>query len=238
MSAFFFGPLGAMVPLAVSAGVTPETARGTSEFVSSGGVRYVQRGRAAPRTWAVGRLHQGPDWARILGMAAHGVLPQCWLYDVAAARENMLPASMSAGSGSIVPVGGLPLGAITIGSVAQIPVLAGRLYSVSAWRAADGPMLTYRVGEEQAISVSAVRGSGVHSFVPKVDAVVVVTVTGSGVSGLRFQEGSWDGAFYAGHGTPCRVSVADPARTLQVVTDKVRSDYAVTLMEVGKAGTV
>lgn len=236
MASHFFGPLGAMEQVKVSKGVTTETGRGSSEFVSSGGVRYVQRGRAAPRTWTVGRVYQGPGWARLFSMDAHGVLGQCWLYDVAEARENMVPANLSAGTGAPVPVDGLLLGALSPGQVVYLPVLAGRLYSVSAWRVADGPMLTYQLGSAPKVFISSFGGSGGASFTAQEGTILTLVITGAGVSGLRAVDGDWDGSYQSGHGTPCKVSVQDPARTLQLVTEQTRSDYTVTLLEVGKPG--
>jgi len=238
MASHFFGPLGAMERLTVSAGVSTETSRSESEFVSSGGVRSFLRGRAAPRTWTVGRQYRGPDWARLLSLAAHGLLPQCWLYDVASARENMVPAQLAAGTGFLVQVNGLPMRAVASGHQVQVPVLAGRLYSVSAWQASDQQMLTYQVGMDTPVPVSSFNGSGAGSFTAPVDSILTVTVTSGSVSGLRVNEGPFDGAFHAGHGTPCKVAVQDPQRTLQLVTEQVRSDYQVTLMEVGKPGFI
>lgn len=236
MSGFHFGPLGSMVPLVVSAGVNVEAGRGFSEFVSSGGVRYVQSGRAAPRTWTVGRQWQGPEWVRLLSLAAHGMLTDCWLYDVAAARENMLPAPLSHGTGVPVPVGGVDLGSLAVGHVARVPLLAGRTYSVSAWCVDEVPIFTYQLGGEAIVTVQAVAGCGSASFTPMKDTTVTVTVLRDGVSGLRINEGSFDGTFHPGFGTPCRVAVQDPARTLQMVTNETRSDFEVTLYEVGKTG--
>lgn len=238
MSAFYFGPLGHMVPLKVSAGVPVQAGRGFSEFVSSGGVRYVQSGRAAPRTWTVGRLWQGPDWVRLLSMAAHGMLPDCWLYEVAGARENMLPAQSASGNGAPVLVGGLPLGGLPVGHVVQVPLLGGRTYSVSAWCEDDATMLSYQLEGEPSETVQAVAGSGSASFTPVRDLLLTLTVTRAGVSGLRVCEGGFDGVFHPGYGTPCRVAVQDPSRVLQMLTDRSFSDFEVTLLEVGKPGSV
>lgn len=236
MSGFYFGPLGAMRPLVVSAGVNVETGRGFSEFVSSGGVRHVQRGRAAPRTWQVARQWQGPDWVRLLSLAAHGLIGECWLYDVAAARQNMIPAQLAAGRGASVLVGGLPMGALSVGHTVRMPVLAGKLYSLSGWRASDGAMFTYAIGSATPVPVFCVGGNGAASFTPATDATITITVTASDVSGIRLNEGPFDGVFHAGNGTPCRVAVKDPEQVLQMVTDKTRIDYTVTLLEVGKTG--
>lgn len=244
MSSHFFGPLGSMTEVVVSSGVTAETARGFSEFVSAGGVRSVQVGRAAPRSWTVGRVWQGPEWARILTAAAHGLLPQCWLYDVAAARENMLPAWQSAGAGAAVVADGLPLKALAVGHSVTVPLLAGRMYTVSVWSAlaVGTSLLSYKLGAGAAVVVSAPPGAGSRcatgTLTPAADGLLVVTVTGAAVAGLRVHDGAPDGRFYAGHGTPCKVAVKDPAQTLQTVADQVRSDYQITLLEVGKPGTI
>lgn len=416
MASHFFGPLGSMERLVVSAGITTETARASSEFVSSGGVRYVQRGRTAPRSWTVGRQYQGPDWARLLGLAAHGLLEQCWLYDVAAARENMIPARLSAGGGvrrrrnllpnpgfdglpgagwsaranitytrddewmraaygsantnqiplnslafptesgkvytcsvsirnagnkpesvyirhypgasngseassapitlnpggsarltvtsKMVPdmessaqiflycttftagqtvlalkdpvaeegaedggplngslpgaawegdankspsyivinerikVGGLPLEALAVGHQVQVPVLAGRLYSIAAWASVDTQLFTYQVGDGAVGSAVAIAGVASASFTPRTDTILTVTVSRTGVSGLTVRDGSFNGQYMAGYGTPCKVAVQDPQRTLHLVTNQVRSDYQVTLLEVGQPGAL
>lgn len=238
MSGFYFGPLGGMVPLVVAAGVQVETARASSEFISSGGVRYVQRGRAAPRTWNVSRQWQEPEWARMLDLAAHGLIGESWLYDVAGARENMIPASMSAGSGATVLVNSIPMGALKVGHQVSLPVLAGRLYSVSAWSLTSSNVANVFLDGTQSGSVIPSNGMGSYSFTPQKDSIAKIVVTGSSVSGLRMNEGAFDGKFTAGHGTPCRVFVRDPSRTLQLVAGETRSDYQVALVEVGKPGTV
>lgn len=245
MAAFLFGPLGFMSPVRVSAGVSVETARSLSELVTSGGVRYAQRGRRAPRTWQLGRMYEGPEWAALLSDAAHGLLPQCWLYDVAAARENMLPAEKSAGTGALVVVDGRPMGSLPAGHSATVPVLAGRSYTVSLWSAAAAGATVASVAPVSgaALSVTAPPGTGprscARSFTPLTDGSVTVTVSASGASGLRLHEGGPDGRFYSGYGTPCKVSVQDPARTLELVVDRdTKSAYQVTILEVGRPGTL
>lgn len=235
-SPFYFGPLGRMERVWLDPGVEIQTSRGLSEWISSGGTRHVQLGRTAPRIWAGASEDQLPATIRLIGLAAHGLLDQCWLYDVAEARENMVPAGLSAGSGIPVPVDGLVMGALPPGQVVYLPVLAGRLYSVSAWRAASGTMVTYQVGSAPKVTVESFNGSGGASFTPIQDSILTLVVTGPGVSGLRAVDGDWDGTYQAGYGTPCKVAVQDPVRTLQLVTEQVRSDYSVTIMEVGKPG--
>lgn len=238
MSGFYVGPLGGMVPLAVAPAVQIETTRAVSEFVSSGGVRYVQHGRRAPRAWTVSRQWQAPEWVRMLSLAAHGLLGECWLYDVAAARDNMVPTDLAAGAGALVSVGDVQLPALTAGHTVRVPVLAGRFYSVSAWQEADAPMLTYQLGTQAAQVLRSTSGSGSASFTPSADQTLTVTITGAATTGLRVNEGPFTGRFFPGHGTPTRVVVADPERTLQLVTAETRSDYTATLTEVGKPGTL
>lgn len=245
MAAFLFGPLGGMVPLRVSRGVNDSPARSMSELVTSGGVRYVQRGRRAPRTWQVGRAYEGPGWAALLTDAAHGLLGQCWLYDVAAARENMVPAELSAGAGLPVMVDGRPMGALPAGHTSMVQVLAGRTYTVSLWSAAAAgtTVASFLRSPNLLTLVTAPPGTGARScaasFTPLADGLVTVTVPNGNTSGLRVHEGGPDGRFYSGHGTPCKVAVQDPQRTLELVVDReTRSAYQVTLMEVGKPGTL
>lgn len=244
MAGFLFGPLGGMIPLVVSTGVNVETTRAFSEFVSSGGVRYVQTGRAAPRTWQISRSWQKPEWARLLSMAAHGLLSEPWLYDQAAARENMLPADRSAGQGTPVLVDGLPFGAIPESQVVRVPVLAGRLYTVSAWGdyLPNTRVASYQLGTSPIQPVGTPPGSGSRhsaaSFVSPTDTIATLRITQPLVAGLRLHEGPPDNKFVSGYGTPCRVAVQDPARVLQMVTRETMSDYTVTLMEVGKPGTI
>lgn len=236
MTSHYFGPLGSMVPLSVSVGATVESARGSSEFISSGGVRYVQQGRVAPRTWLISRSWQTSEWVRMLEMAAHGLLGTCWLYDVAAAKANMVPAKYSAGDEPPVLVDGLKLGAVAPGTYFELPVLAGRLYSLSAWRETDGQMLTYRLSGQAPQVLSSALGNGGKSFVPEVDSVLTITVPGAGVSGIRVVDGNWDGTYRSSSGTPCKVAVQDPSVALQLVTEQTRADYSVTLLEVGSPG--
>lgn len=239
MAGFYFGPLGSMVPLVVSAGASVETGRAFSEFITSGGVRHVQRGRAAPRSWQVSRQWQDPDWVRLLSLAAHGLLGECWLYDTAAARQNMLPAALSAGTGPVVQVDGIPMGSLPAGHTARVPVLAGVTYSVAAWSASSDALYTIQHSGEPAVTVHGFDGTGVVSFTPIEDTVLTITTLRGGIAGLRVHEGYFDGRFHPGHGTPCKVAVQDPETVLQMVTGRSTiSDYSVRLVEVGKPGAI
>jgi len=247
MTAFLFGPLGYMQPLGeVRPGVTRAPSRARGELVTVGGVRYVQKARHAPRQWDIEYAWITPDVVRILAAAAQGILADCWLYDVAAARANMLPAYLTAGPGSPVLVAGLPLGALAVGTVATVPVLAGRTYTVSAWSAhASGQAaFTYKLGAGATVNATAPAGSGVRvssvSVIPPADQTLTVTVSaGAGVSGLRVHEGAPDGDWFPGHGTPCRVDVIDPQAVLQLVEDGHGvADYTISLQEVGIPGVI
>lgn len=245
MSAFLFGPLGGMVPLKVSRGIATDTSRSMSEMITSGGVRYVQRGRHAPRSWQVQRSFESPAWAALLADAAHGLLGQCWLYDVAAARENMLPAEKSAGSGAPVMVDGRPMGALPSGQSVSVRYLAGRTYTVSIWSAAAaGTTVASLLYTPSTIaSAKAPPGTGARpcslSITPLTDGVLTVTTTTAASSGLRVHEGGSDGRFYSGHGTPTKVAVQDPQRALEILTKtSSRSSYQVSILEVGKPGSL
>lgn len=237
MDTFFLGPLGSMQPVEVSKNLPISTQRGSSELITSGGVRYVQQGRRAPRSWVFSHNWQEPRWAKLLSLAAHGMLTDCWLYDVAAARENMLPATSSLGTGAPVPVEGISMGTLPAGHQVQVPVLAGRLYTVSGWTLNAGTVLTASCSGVN-ITVEAVAGLAEASFTPTSDSILTVIVPQSGLSGLRVHDGAPDGRFMPGHGTPCKVAVQDPAQTLRLVTDRTYSDYEVTIYEVGKPGLI
>lgn len=94
---------GAMADLVVAPGVSPANGRGSNEMVTTGGNRHYQRGRKNPRTWSVSRPWQTPEFARVLGLAAHGLGGDMLLYDRACARQNLIPASRAVGAGAPVP---------------------------------------------------------------------------------------------------------------------------------------
>jgi hypothetical protein len=246
-TAFLFGPLGYMQPLTeVSAGATRSPSRARGELVTVGGVRYVQKARHAPRQWDLGYTWQTPGVVRLLMAAAQGALKDCWLYDVAAARANMIPGYLATGAGSTVLVAGMPLGAVTAGAVVTVPVLAGRAYTASAWSAhtSGQTVFTYKLGAGSTVNANATAGSGARitsaSFTPSVDQTLTFTVgSGASVSGLRVHEGASDGDWLPGHGSPCKVDVIDPQAVLQMVTDgHGLTDYTVSIQEVGQPGVI
>jgi hypothetical protein len=244
---FLFGPLGYMQPLAeVTAGTTRAPSRARGELVTVGGVRYVQKAKYAPRQWDLGYTWKTPAVIRLLMAAAQGVLKDCWLYDVAAARANMLPAHLTTGTGPTVLVAGMPLGALAAGTVVTVPLLAGRIYTASAWsaHAAGDTVFTRKFGTDSTVATVAPAGSGVRvtsvTLAPSSNQNLVVTVgSGADVSGLRVHEGAADGDWLPGHGSPCKVDVIDPQAVLQMVTDgHGLTDYTVSLQEVGQPGVI
>lgn len=238
VAAFSFGPLGAMTDLVVAPGLSPQNERGISEFISSGGVRHVQVGRRNPRRWVVSRPWRDPKFWELLSLAGHGMLGATYLYDRTQAMLNMLPADLCKGSGAPVLVRGLPMGAVTTGAVRKVPVIAGRLYTVSAWTSgSNGQVLSWHLGSGPAKQLSSLQGFAEAAFTPTEDSILTVTVNRSDVSGLRVHEGAPDGGFKAGDGTPCRVVVKDPALTYQmVIEESVNADVQVELIEVGLPG--
>lgn len=236
--AFSFGTFpGGMADLVVSPSVQVSNQRSLKEGVSTGGVRWAQRARRNPRSWAVSRPWQDKGFIRRLAVAAHGLGGDVWLYDRACAQQNLLPARLSAGLGAAVTVAGMSLGAVTWTSCTA-RVLAGRVYTISAWAASGSPLSYTLPGGSLTAMPTVVSRLSVVTFTPTVDGVVTLSRTTQVVSGVRIHEGIPDGTFYATEGTPCRVAVADPDRTYQLVTDtQTRTDYQVTLLEVGDTGS-
>ena len=239
MSSHFVGPLGAMMPMCVSVGVGLETGRPRGELVTTGGVRWAQQARRAPRSWSVGRLWQEPSWARMLNYAAQGIIKECYLYDVAVARQNMLRSSECVGSGASVLVDGVPMGALATGAGPRAYLLAGRTVVVSCWTSAiPGAGVLSFTHAGKTITLTAPPGTGARYayavYTPMSEGVLTTNITGV-ISGLRVHEGSPDRSFQVTQGTPCLVEVVDPSESLQLVVDgQTRIDYQVTLNEVGQ----
>ncbi|MGP9528139.1 hypothetical protein [Glutamicibacter sp. AOP5-A2-18] len=153
----------------------------------------------------------------------------------------MIPARLSAGGESAVIVDGVPMGGIQPGREITVPTLRGMVYTVAVWSQAEAgtTVAQYRLGTGTMINISAPTGSGYRqcaaSFTPLSDSTITLKITNTGTSGATIHEGPPRGDFYASAGTPCRVAVQDPQRVLQMLLDNnSRSDYEVTLMEVGR----
>lgn len=129
------------------------------------------------------------------------------------------------------------LGAVTWQSV-SVPLLGGRTYTISGWtRSPESPLSASWPGQAATEPLPApVGGATTLTITPAADGFLVLTRLQE-VSGVRVHEGIPDGRFYATEGTPCLVAVSDPERTYQLVTDtETRTDYSVTLYEVGNTG--
>lgn len=101
----------------VQSGVQVQSDRSGSEFTSVGGVRHVQYAPKRARSWNLDFGHAGPESVRALVLAAGGQSGDVWLFDEAAARQNLMPDSaIGDARNQIVIVDGLPVRSITSGS--------------------------------------------------------------------------------------------------------------------------
>lgn len=238
-SAFSFGPLGAMTDLVVAPAVAVVNGRELKTTTTSRGVRWAQRARRNPRTWTVSRPWRDPAWARLLSLAAHGVGGDMWLYDRACARQNMLPATASVGTGASITTTDGPLGSVTW-TTQQVGVIPGRTYTISGWSGVSGTRtLTGQWRTKSgtllgSVTLTGVSGLGSVTATAPVDAAYILLSRVGSWTGVRVHEGVADGGFFLTEGTPSRVAVADPQRTYQMITDDATAtDYEVTIMEVG-----
>lgn len=238
-AAFNFGPLGAMTELVVAPSPSIEREGALSRFTSSGGVSYFQRPKRRPRAWSVTRPWQDQKFIKHLERAAHGLLGEVFLYDRAVARRNMLPSELSGLPGIGVSVDGAPMAPVTWSSI-KVPLLAGRLYTISCWSPNMVSPLTVAFtgpGTRGPMATPDHLGRSQMSFTPTVDGIMTITRGAQVVSGVRVHEGSPDGEFYATSGTPCRVAVEIPEETYQMILDRnTLIDYQVTLREAGRTG--
>lgn len=237
-AAFSFGPLAAMTELVVAASPSLDREGTLSRFTTSGGVAYFQRPRRSPRSWTVSRVWQDQTFIKYLERAAHGLMGDVFLYDRAAARRNMVPSDLAAVPGSTVVVDGTPMGAVGWEWV-KVPVLAGRVYTISCWSSGAGsPLLATKTGETiGALPSPDAAGLSQLTFTPQSNGMLKLSRDTQVVSGVRVHEGIPDGRFYATAGTPCRVAVENPTETYQMITDmQDRVDYSVTLHETGRTG--
>lgn len=237
-AAFSFGPLGSMSELVVSVGLQVEREGQLSRFTASGGISYFQRPRRTPRSWAVSRLWKDPRYIKLLERAAHGLLGDVYLYERAVARRNMLPRELAGVPGSGVVVDGAPMAPVTWTTV-RVPLLAGRLYTVSCWTPDPEPPLSlmYPGMTLDGLPEPDYEGRSQFSFTPMSDGILTLIRGTQVISGVRVHEGTPDGGFYSTAGTPCRVAVEIPEETYQLVTDReTKTDYRVTLRETGRTG--
>lgn len=221
---------GVWVPLAkVQIGATIEADRLSSELVTSGGTRFVQRAPKAPRTWNVSLTDNPTTW-RWLAHAAK-VAGDYRLYDVAAAKINLLPAELCTGAAAgITTNDGVSLGTLAAGAVATATPLRNTLYTLSGWTtaAAGATIATYNIGAGN-VNIVAPAGAGSRywtvTFTPADGATFTYTqTTAANTTALRLSEGArtdttavTDLGYLAGERTPTQVSVKDPSRVLHLV---------------------
>lgn len=117
MTGFYLRVNGSWLPLdGVQSGVNISSQRASSEIVSVGGVRHVQYAPRVARTWDMDFGYATPEAVAAIELAAADQSGEVWLWDEAAARQNMLPQSaLGNPRNPIVTVAGLPLRSLTTG---------------------------------------------------------------------------------------------------------------------------
>lgn len=259
--AFYVGPLGYLTPLdGVQRGAEVSYARPSSEIVTLGASRVVQVGARAPREWTLPMTPWSPPTlVAMLAAAAQGLLEDVWLLDVAAARANALPPVPPRAPVTRIAVPGFGrMQALEVGDLVDLPVLAGVAYRLSCvttatagvsvmtltWRNVNGTTLStvtlnapLGTGAREALSASVVAPADTYSALVTVTAPAFTTTAPRLAMAAQADEFGDAGGFLPGEGTPCRVQVVDPTRTLQIVASgHGQADYTVTLREVGEPG--
>lgn len=234
----------------VLGGVVPGSARTIerprSELVTVDGLRYAQQAPRGAREWSLSLVYAGPAAIAALALAAEAP-GAVWLHDDAAARANMLHSPDCYGhdtAAAVLDCGGVPLRALDVGVDVFGTVRGGVTTRLSCWTTEDEDVpivdLTYPGG-----SVTVLAPAGVGSR--RAEAVFVASADGSVrstpmavVSGLQVTEGPGSVMWLAGERSPCPVMVLDPDRVLNLLPSgkPMRSDYSVTLREVGEIGYI
>lgn len=247
-TAFYLGIADEWIALPDVVGGIPFTRnRPSKTFQSLGGNFYNQRAAKAPGQWVLSHQYADAATVRWLQHAASGLAGEVWLYDVTQAQTNMLDPRDVVGRVAGAPtldVEGVPFPALATGDTFTRRLRAGVGYWFGGYTsAASGvTIMTYDLGSGP-VDVVAPTDTGSRpfstTFTPSDDVTVTFVVASGGggkVTVLRLTEGSVDTVgFMPGENTPCRVSVADPSRTLNYAyADKpAEADYTVTLNEVG-----
>lgn len=262
-SGLWLGPYAGMVELdGVQAAVSVSHARPSRETVALTGSRFVQQASRSPREWSITLSPSGsPALVALLQMAAQGIVNgDLWFLDEAAARVNMLPPeftaprTMSSTAGSVDSLTGLPTVAnVPSGQVVVVPLRGGVNYRLSGiTTSASGATIgTTKLGAAAAVNIVAPASSGSRwwstTLAPASAATLTVTISVSTVRNLRLVQAA-SGTTYAdaattwlpGQGTPCKVQVVDPERTLQqlLTAGHASQDATVTIREVGIPGVI
>lgn len=229
---------GVWVPLTgVGAGVGVTTERARSSFTSVGGIRHAQRARRGPRTWSVHLPWADSAALRALELACES--DDVWLHDTAAARINMLrPDQSQGGPGeAIAMVDGLPVR--TIPGSDDAPAIRIRVrpgwIRLSCWTdAVPGTWVLF--GDDGGLIAPA--GSGWRFIEAPINATgpVMKVWPWERIAALRVTEGLTppQSQWSPGRGTPCRVVVTDPERSLDILrAGEAIGGVSLTLMEVG-----
>src|SRR5690606_6415959 len=126
-----------------------------------------------------------------------------------------------------VDCGGMPVRALTAPATGTVLLRAFETYYLTAWGG----------GQVSAIfpGGSATTLAGMTQiFMPSEDGEAAITAA-AGSAGIMLASAPLSGPYLPGNGTPCRVAVVDPGRTLKyVMTDRApQADFEVTIKEVG-----
>ena len=212
---------------------------------------------------SLGQWREPADVAYLTACADGSIPGPLYLHTQDAALSNLLLSDVAApcrmgtvalGSVAGAVAVGMPGGAVPSSGVVQqaavgawsatIPVRQVS-HALSVWTSAAGSALTWRTvtvaGAQVATGTltAAAVGGGFRAsatFTPGATAVGVQVRIPAGslvVGGLRLTEGAHDPVWLPGVGVP-QVVVGDPQQTLQLATTtEVRSDYTITIREVG-----
>lgn len=262
-SGLWLGPYAGMVELdGVQAAVAVTQERPTRDLMSLAGSRFVQQARRAPRQWSLSFTPWGaPQLVALVQLAAQGLINgDVWFLDEAAARVNMLPPEFTAArtvastAGSVDSLTGLPsLANVTTGQVVVMPLRGGVNYRLTGiTTSTSGTTIgTTKLGAASAVNIVAPAGSGARwwstTLAPGSATELTVTISVSTVRSLRLVQAVTGTTFadaattwLPGQGTPCKVQIVDPDRTLQQIlsTGHARQDASVVVREVGIPGVI
>ncbi len=231
----------------VAPNVPTQAARPSSEMITLDGRRLVQQAERGPRTWQLD--FTAVDATALAALAVATDAPDdVWLLDETMTRQNMLSPRVCYGASAdsdAVDCAGLPLPALDLGTdlVISVPVRAGVTHNAQLWSgfADEDDRISVDFPGGSATFQAAITDPGFSatagSFVPDADGQATLTVhaTGGPCSGLMLTEHLAPSRFAPGTGSPCRVAVDDPARTIYLVKpdELAIGDYSVQLREVG-----
>lgn len=237
----------------VEPGVDTTPNRASSDFTSVDGVRWVQKAMRGPRDWSLSYKYATPEAIAALTVAVD-IASDVLLLDSTLAQANMLTPADCYGTGqtaAVVDCGGVPLRALdlTSGKTVTASVRSGVTYYARLWGGTEGAAIgsVAYPGGTQALVASPLwpdtwpdiwpSTGSLAPFTPTSDGTAMITLAAGtvGASGLMLTQDVPADHFMAGTSMPCRVSVDDPARTVNFAwpTQYAWSDYTVSVREVG-----